>query len=107
MPFLSTAEGVRLYYEVIGKGEPLLLIAGRNGDHHLWNLVRKDFIKHYQVIVYDQRGTGQSDKPEQAEQYSTRIFAQDAISILDHLHIPREIGRENAELPARAKLLIP
>ncbi len=88
MPFASAPDGARLYFESIGIGEPLLLVAGRNRDHHLWNLVREDFAKHYQVIVYDQRGTGQSDKPE-APPYSTRIFARDAVSILDHLDIPR------------------
>jgi pimeloyl-ACP methyl ester carboxylesterase len=89
MPFLTTPDGVRLYYETIGKGEPLLLVGGRNSDHHIWNLVRRDFAKRYQVIVYDQRGTGQSDKPEQPSYYSTRIFAADAVAILDHLQIRR------------------
>lgn len=88
MPFATAKDGTRLYFETWGKGEPLLLIGGRNSDHHIWNLNRKDFIKRYQVIVYDQRGTGQSDKPE-APPYTTRIFADDAIAILDHLQIPR------------------
>jgi pimeloyl-ACP methyl ester carboxylesterase len=88
MPFAATSDGVRLYYEVVGSGVPLLLVAGRNSDHHLWNLVRRDFAKRYQVIVYDQRGTGQSDKPPQPP-YSTRLFARDAVAILDQLHISR------------------
>ncbi len=88
MPFAVASDGVRLYYEVQGKGEPLLLIAGRASDHHLWNPVRGDFAKRYQVVVYDARGTGQSDKPEQPP-YSTRGFAQDAVAILDHLAVPR------------------
>ncbi len=88
MPFAITPDNIRLYYEVVGRGEPLLLVAGRNSDHHLWNLVRRDFAKRYQVIVYDQRGTGQSDKPPQPP-YSTRLFARDALTILDHLHILR------------------
>jgi 3-oxoadipate enol-lactonase len=88
MAFAYAPDGTRLYFETAGEGEPLLLIAGRNSDHHLWDTVREDFVKHYQVIVYDQRGTGQSDKPEDPP-YSTRIFARDAVSILDYLHIPR------------------
>ncbi len=87
MPFAFAEDGVRLYFEVSGAGEPLLLIAGRASDHHLWNLVRGD-LKHYRVIVYDQRGTGQSDKPEQPA-YSTRGFARDAVAILDQLGLPR------------------
>ncbi len=88
MPFATTPDNIPLYYEVVGRGEPLLLVAGRNSDHHLWNLVRRDFAKRHQVIVYDQRGTGQSDKPQQPP-YSTPLFARDALTILDHLHIPR------------------
>jgi pimeloyl-ACP methyl ester carboxylesterase len=88
MPLAFAQDDVRLYYEVSGAGEPLLLIAGRASDHHLWNLVRGDFANRYRVIVYDQRGTGQSDKPEQPV-YSTRGFAQDAIAILDDLGLPR------------------
>ncbi|MCL4562320.1 MAG: alpha/beta hydrolase [Chloroflexi bacterium] len=88
MPFASSPDGTRLYFESVGAGEPLLLVAGRNSDHTLWNVVRQDFAQHYQVIVYDQRGTGQSDKPE-TPPYSTRIFARDAVSILDHLQINR------------------
>jgi pimeloyl-ACP methyl ester carboxylesterase len=40
------------------------------------------------VIVYDQRGTGKSDKPEQSP-YTTQMFAQDAIAVLDTLGIDR------------------
>ena len=87
MPFALAEDGVRLYYEVSGAGESLLMIAGRASDHHIWNLVRGDFAKRYRVIVYDPRGTGQSDKPEQPA-YSTRGFARDAVAILDHLGLP-------------------
>ena len=88
MAFATAPDGTRIYYEVQGAGEPLLLIAGQANDHHLWNLVRADFVKQYQVIVYDQRGTGQSDKPERPP-YSTRGFARDAIAVLDHMGVAR------------------
>lgn len=84
MPFAVSPDGVRLYYETTGRGEPLLLIAGRAVDHNIWNLVRGDLARRYLVIVYDHRGTGQSDKPEQPA-YSTRALAGDAVAILDHL----------------------
>jgi len=88
MPFAIAPDGARLYYETLGAGEPLLLVMGQGGDHHGWDAVRDDFIDRYQVIVYDHRGTGQSDKPEQPP-YSTRGFAQDAVTILDHIGIAR------------------
>jgi len=88
MPFALTQDGVRLYYEVTGAGEPLLLIVGQANDQNIWNLIRGDFARRFQVIVYDPRGTGQSDKPEQPP-YSTRGFASDAVAILDHLNLRR------------------
>lgn len=88
MPFATATGGIRLYYEEIGQGEPLLLINGQGGDHTGWDGVRDDFAGRYRVIVFDHRGTGQSDKPTEPP-YSTRGFAQDVISILDHLNIPR------------------
>jgi pimeloyl-ACP methyl ester carboxylesterase len=86
MPFAIAADGARLYFEVVGTGEPLLLISGQSNDHYGWKYLRSDFAARYQVIVYDHRGTGRSDKPE-APAYSTRGFAADAIAILDHLQI--------------------
>ncbi len=61
---------------------------GQGSDHHGWDLVRDDFTARYRVIVFDHRGTGQSDKPTEPP-YSTKGFAADAIALLDHLQIPR------------------
>lgn len=84
----AQVNGVSLYYEVHGEGEPLLLLSGQGSDHHGWDGVREDFAAHYRVIVFDHRGTGLSDKPE-APPYSTRGFAADAVGLLDHLGIQR------------------
>jgi pimeloyl-ACP methyl ester carboxylesterase len=89
MPVASTPDGTRLYYEESGAGEPLLLIAGNPNDHHLWDPIRGDFADRYQVLVYDHRGTGQSDKPEDPAAYTTRQFARDATAILDAAGIDR------------------
>lgn len=88
MPFITTSDGLRLYYEITGKGTPLLLIAGRGSDHHGWDLIRGAFEKRYEVIVYDARGTGLSDKPTEPP-YSTPMFARDAVGLLDALGIAR------------------
>jgi pimeloyl-ACP methyl ester carboxylesterase len=88
MPFVTIPDGTRLYYEELGEGEPLLLVSGQGLDHTFWNGVSDDFTSRYRVIVYDHRGTGQSDKPS-APPYSTRGFAQDAVALLDHLGITR------------------
>ena len=88
MPFVTVPDGTHLYYETLGEGEPLLLVNGQGQDHTSWDGIRDDFTGRYRVIVYDPRGTGQSDKPTEPP-YSTRGFAQDAVALLDHLGIAR------------------
>jgi len=87
MPF-APCNGTNIYYEDLGSGEPLLLIMGQGSDHHGWDGVRDDFAAHYRVIVFDHRGTGESDKPREPA-YSTQGFAADAVALLDHLGIER------------------
>ncbi|MDZ7727728.1 MAG: alpha/beta fold hydrolase [Dehalococcoidia bacterium] len=84
----ATVNGLSLYYEVHGQGEPLVLVSGQGSDHHTWDFVRDDFAARYQVIVFDHRGTGHSDKPE-SPPYSTRGFAADVVGLLDALGIER------------------
>ncbi len=88
MPFATAPDGVRLRFEAIGTGEPLLLVSGQASDLHTWDGVRDDFAARHRLVLFDHRGTGESDKPEQAP-YTTRGFAQDAIAVLDHLGILR------------------
>ena len=88
MPHFRAPDGTSLYYETDGAGDPLLLVSGQGSDHHGWDSVRDDFVSRHTVILWDHRGTGESDKPE-APPYSTRGFATDAVSLLDHLGIER------------------
>lgn len=88
MPF-AQVNGVSLYYEDSGGGEPLLLVAGQGSDHTMWDSIRRDFTSAgYRVITWDHRGTGQSDKPREPA-YSVQGFAADAVGLLDHLGIQR------------------
>jgi pimeloyl-ACP methyl ester carboxylesterase len=87
MPFVNVGDA-NLYYETLGQGEPLFLVSGQGSDHRGWDAVREDFAARYQVIVWDHRGTGQSDKPTEPP-YTTRGFARDAIALADHLGIQK------------------
>src|SRR5579863_9024738 len=82
------ADEVKLYYEVHGIGEPLLMIMGLGSSSATWSpeLISR-LSRRFQTIVYDNRGTGQSDKP--AIPYSLEMFAGDAIALLDGLKIAR------------------
>lgn len=88
MSFASAPDGTALYYEVNGHGDDVLvLIAGQSNNHHWWDAPRQDFDTGFRTVVFDHRGTGRSDKPR--EGYSTRVFAQDVLAILDDLGVGR------------------
>ncbi|MEV6108206.1 alpha/beta fold hydrolase [Streptomyces sp. NPDC051940] len=88
MPFATSADGVRLHYEVHGHGEPLLLLAGQANNLHWWDAVREEFDDGFTTVVLDWRGTGRSDRPD-TDSYSTRGFAADAVAVLDQAGIGR------------------
>jgi pimeloyl-ACP methyl ester carboxylesterase len=81
-------DGTTIAYEIHGGGEPLLLVAGQASDRRMWEPVLEDFAARHTAIVWDHRGTGDSDKPK-SPPYSTEGFAADAIALLDHLGIPK------------------
>ena len=79
--------GISLYYEVHGQGHPLMLISGLGGDHTFWQASLPVLAAHFQVIVYDTRGIGQTDAPEGP--YSMAVLAEDLVALLDALHLPK------------------
>jgi len=76
---------IQLYYEVHGQGEPLLLIVGLGGSTRGWDMQVPTFSREYQVVAFDNRGSGRSDKP--ATRYTIRLFADDTIGLMDALGI--------------------
>ena len=82
----AIVKGVRIHYEVYGRGEPLLLIMGLGASTLGWQNQIPFFSQHLRVIAYDNRGAGRSDKPE--GQYTTTLLADDAAGLLDVLSLP-------------------
>ena len=80
-------DGTTLAYQARGSGQAIVLLAGQANSHHWWDGVRDDFIGTRRTITVDYRGTGNSGKPDSG--YSTRIFADDVITVLDHADIER------------------
>lgn len=62
MPYVE-ANGVGLFYESTGDGEPLVLAHGSWGDHHNWDLVVPGLASSFRVIAYDRRGHSDSERP--------------------------------------------
>lgn len=88
MPNVSV-NGISLYYEESGRGQPLVFIPGLGGTTDLWALQTRYFENHYRCIVFDNRGAGRSDKP--AGPYSQEMFARDLAGLLDVLQIDQPI----------------
>ena len=88
---MSTAQinGIDIYYEEHGHGDPLLLIMGLAADSVAWMFQLPDFSEHYRTIVFDNRGVGRSSKP--AGLYTIAQMAADAAGLLDHLKIERAL----------------
>jgi pimeloyl-ACP methyl ester carboxylesterase len=79
---------VNLYYELYGQGDPLVLVAGTGISLAPWRVAQvPEFAKYYQVLIYDHRGLGRSDKPDMP--YSTQLFAKDCVGLMDALGIKR------------------
>ena len=79
---LARADGANIYYEVIGQGEPLVLIQGYG--HHLlhWGALPQEFARiGYQVVLVDNRGVGRSDKPDAPVTIS--MMADDVCKVMD------------------------
>src|SRR5512143_2372826 len=86
MPY-ANANGVRLYYEQAGVGQDLLLIMGLGAHSGAWALQRPAFERHFRVTVFDNRGSGRSDAPD--EPCSIAQMADDASALLASLGIAR------------------
>jgi 3-oxoadipate enol-lactonase len=84
---MSTAKvgDINIYYEIHGKGEPLVLIYGYAADSGLWFRQIPILSKKYQVIVFDNRGVGRSDKPDIP--YTMAMMAGDIAGLLDTIGI--------------------
>ena len=78
---------IDIYYEIHGEGEPLLLINGYGQYSGHWAGLVPIFSREYKVIIFDNRGTGRSDKPKL--EYTAKMMAADAKGLLDAIGIKR------------------
>ncbi len=81
MPHVTSSDGARIHYEVHGTGEPVLLIMGLGSNAYGWWRTIPWLSQRYQVIAFDNRGTGRSDVPEGP--YAIAQMADDAAAVLD------------------------
>ena len=89
MPYAITPDKVRLHYEEVGHGTPILFVHEFAGDHRSWEPQLRELGKRYRCIAYAARGYTPSDLPADKDAYSYKHVMRDAVAVLDHLKIER------------------
>ncbi len=84
MPILHV-NGIDMHYEKIGEGQPVLFIHGLGSSSCDWEMQVPDFSKQYQVVTFDLRGHGQSQKPPGP--YTMSLFAKDTAELIKSLGV--------------------
>jgi pimeloyl-ACP methyl ester carboxylesterase len=86
-------EGVRLFWEVYGSGEPTILLLPTWALVHSrhWKAQIPFLARQFRVVTFDGRGNGRSDRPRGAEAYSIREFAADTLAVMDATSTERAV----------------
>jgi pimeloyl-ACP methyl ester carboxylesterase len=82
MPFIKT-NGIRMYYEERGAGEPLVLIMGITAPGSVWEKHADCWSQKFRCLMPDNRGVGHSSKP--AGPYTSALMADDYAGLMDRL----------------------
>jgi pimeloyl-ACP methyl ester carboxylesterase len=77
--------GIEIYYEMHGQGDPLVLIMGLRRNAEWWYHQIPALSKRFEVLVFDNRGAGRTDMPKM--DYSIRLFADDTAGLMEALGI--------------------
>ncbi|MDH3445169.1 MAG: alpha/beta hydrolase, partial [Deltaproteobacteria bacterium] len=85
----STANGVKIYYELSGEGFPFVMIHANPFDHNLWMYQIAHFSSYFKVVAVDIRGYGRSDKP--ASPFSLKDMANDVLGVCHDAEIKEAI----------------
>lgn len=83
----ANINGVSLFYDEHGSGEPVLLHHGYTGSHDAYDDVVPHVAKQYRAIRMDGRGAGDSDRS--AKGHAIKQYAADVIGMADHLGLDR------------------
>jgi 3-oxoadipate enol-lactonase len=87
MPYAVTPDKVKLHYEEVGQGTPIVFVHEFAGDHRSWEPQMREFGKRYRCIAYAARGYTPSDVPADTEAYTYKHVMRDCVAVLDHLKI--------------------
>ena len=89
MPHITALDGVRLYYEEVGQGTPVVFLHEYAGDWRSWEAQVRHFSRVHRCVTYSQRGYPPSDVPKDGARYSQDIARDDVLALMDSLKIDR------------------
>ena len=89
MPYATTPDNVKLYFEEVGQGTPILFVHEFASDWRGWEPQLREFGRRYRCITYSARGYTPSDVPADPGAYTYKHVMRDAIAVLDHLKIDK------------------
>ncbi|HEX6675347.1 MAG TPA: alpha/beta fold hydrolase [Actinomycetes bacterium] len=86
-------DGVKVFYEVFGDGDPTLLLLPAWSIVHsrLWKAQVPYLARHFRVVAFDGRGNGRSDRPASAAAYADGEYVADAVAVLDAVGVDRAV----------------
>src|SRR3954467_5260593 len=84
-------DGVNLYYEVYGHGPALILTHGYSSTSRMWQGQVEALSRHHRLILWDMRGHGRSDYPDDPDAYSEAQTIGDIAALLDAVGAQRAI----------------
>ena len=85
MSYYADSNGTKIFYQIRGEGEPLVLIMGFGADGNLWEQHVAEYQKHFRCYLIDNRGVGKSDQPPGP--YTTEMMARDVVAVMDHSQV--------------------
>jgi pimeloyl-ACP methyl ester carboxylesterase len=100
-------DGVRVFYEVYGSGEPTVFLLPTWSIIHSrhWKMQIPYLARHFRVLTFDARGNGQSDRPEGVAAYREEEHAADAVAVMDETET-RQAVFVSLSLGAQRTLLV-
>jgi pimeloyl-ACP methyl ester carboxylesterase len=89
MPFITTDDDVKLYYEEVGSGTPIVFVHEFAGDLMSWEPQLRYFARRHRCIAFNARGYPPSDVPAEQARYSQFRARDDIRAVLDGLGIAK------------------
>lgn len=92
MPWTRLRDGLRIFVEERGRGEPLLLIHGFTGSSRAWGGgLKRALAAHARLLCIDLLGHGRSDKPQRPARYALDAMISDLCEVLDERGLRRAV----------------